>query len=73
MKESGEVYRQPRRQASVFPLYDIDNIAPVVSAPEVQDVDARLSQSPGRALKNSAEAKRRNRPDILSEHISLYK
>lgn len=73
MKESGEVYRQPRRQASVFPLYDIDNIAPVVSAPEVQDVDARLSRSPGVALRNSAAAKRRNRAGILSEHISLYK
>lgn len=33
IKESGEVYRQcrPCRQASVFPLYDIDNVAPVVS------------------------------------------
>lgn len=42
MKESGEVYRQPRRQASVFPLYDIDNIGPGCLAPQRPDVDARL-------------------------------
>lgn len=56
MKESSKVYRQPCRQASVFPLYDIDNIAPVVSHQGYKTLmhDFAVTKQ---VLKNSAEAK----------------